>query len=98
MIRAAVRHWPWFGREHIALRSDSDVAQLALMRAGAGIGICQVALARRAPPLVRVLAAHFALQLETWVTMHEDLRHSPRCRVVFDALVETLSAHMAAGA
>jgi hypothetical protein len=26
----------------------------------------------------------------TWITMHEDLRHSPRCRVTFDALVEGL--------
>ena len=96
-IRAALRTWPWFGREQLALRTDSDVAQLGLIRAGAGIGICQVALARRTPDLVRVLRDDFTLPLETWVTMHEDLRHSPRCRVVFDALVEALSAHVAAG-
>lgn len=91
--RAALRRWPWFGRDHIALRTDSDVAQLALIRAGAGIGICQAALARRTPGLVRLLPEAFALPFDTWVTMHEDLRDSPRCRVTFDALVEALGAH-----
>ena len=94
--RAALRRWPWFGREHIALRTDSDVAQLALIRAGAGIGVCQAALARRTPGLVRLLPEVFTLPFETWVTMHEDLRDSPRCRVTFDALVEALGAHAGA--
>ena len=93
--RAALRRWPWFGREHIALRTDSEVAQLALIRTGAGIGICQAALARRTPGLVRLLPEAFALPLDTWVTMHEDLRDSPRCRVTFDALAEALGAHAA---
>jgi len=95
-VRAALRQWPWFAREHIALRTDSDVAQLALIRAGAGIGVCQAALARRTPGLVRLLPEAFALPLDTWVTMHEDLRDSPRCRVTFDALVEALGAHAGA--
>ncbi len=94
--RAALRRWPWFGREHITLRTDSDVAQLALIRAGAGIGVCQAALARRTPALVRLLPEAFTLPFETWVTMHEDLRDSPRCRVTFDALVEALGAHAGA--
>lgn len=92
-VRAGLKRWPWFAREGLALRTDSDPAQLALVRAGAGIGICQVALARRAPELVRVLPHAFSLPLETWVTMHEDLRDSPRCRVTFDALVDALEAH-----
>jgi hypothetical protein len=41
---------------------------------------------------VRVLPK-FELKLETWVTMHEDLRNSPRCRVTFDALVKALTAY-----
>lgn len=93
--RAALRRHPWFARERISLRTDSDCAQLALIRAGAGIGICQSALARRTPGLVRVLPAAFSMPLDTWVTMHEDLRDSPRCRVTFDALVEALAAHAA---
>jgi DNA-binding transcriptional LysR family regulator len=91
--RAFLRQWPQFAREHVALRTDSDVAQLALIRAGAGIGICQAPLAERTPALVRVLPQAFGMQLPTWVTMHEDLRDSPRCRVAFDALVAALEGH-----
>lgn len=93
MVREALRRWPQLARHRMALRMDSDVAQLASIRAGAGIGVCQVALAQRSPRLVRVLPAAFSLPLDTWVTMHEDLRDSPRCRVVFDALVDALSRH-----
>jgi len=82
-------------RELFSLRCDSNVAQLALIRAGAGIGLCQVPLARRDAELVRVLPRRVSFQLDTWVTMHEDFRNSPRCRVTFDALVQGLSDYLA---
>ena len=81
-------------RDNIALRCDSDLAQLALIRAGAGIGACQVALARRDPVLERLLPDQFAWPLETWVAMHEDLRQNAPCRLVFDALVEGLTRYV----
>ena len=87
-LRAVVQHFPSFRREALALRADSDLAQLAAIRAGFGIGLCQV---RGEPGMVRVLADAVSLELGVWVVMHEDLRHSPRCRPVFDALVEGLS-------
>lgn len=93
-VRQALARLPGIGRELFALRTDSDLAQLALIRAGAGIGICQAPLARRAPPLVRLLPDALALPLDTWVAMHEDLRGSPRCKAVFDALVEGLLAYV----
>jgi len=96
-LRAAARAWPAWRREAFAFRCDSDVAQLAMIRAGGGIGFCQVALARRDPRLVRVLQRQVRLPLETWVTMHEDLRGSNRCRVTFDALVQGLAEHVRAG-
>ena len=74
-----------------ALRADSDLAQLAFIRAGFGIGMCQVPLAARDPSLVRVLPDVFSLDLGLWVVMHEDLKTSPRCRAVFDALAQGLS-------
>ena len=83
-----------FERSTFACSSDSDLAQLALIRAGAGIGGCQVQLAKRDPRLRRVLPEGVALRLDTWVTMHEDLRNSPRCRVMFDALVEGLQRYV----
>jgi DNA-binding transcriptional LysR family regulator len=86
-IRNASKALTGWRREAFAMRTDSDLAQLALIRSGAGIGVCQAAIARRDDAIVRVLPKQFSLALETWITMHEDLRNSPRCRVTFDALV-----------
>jgi DNA-binding transcriptional LysR family regulator len=88
-----IRNCPW-RREAFTLRTDSDLAQPALIRSGAGIGVCQAAIARRDEGIVRVLPKQFSLPLETWITMHEDLRNSPRCRVTFEALVEGLQHHV----
>jgi len=96
-VRELARRFPVMVPEHFALRTDSDLAHLALVRAGAGLGLCQVALARRDPALRRVLAGELSIPLETWVTMHEDLRDSPRCRAVFEALVTGLERHVEAG-
>ena len=71
------------------LRTDSHLAHLPAIRAGIGIGACQVAIARRHPELVRVVPA-FAPGLETWIAMHEDLRLVARVRVTFDHLAAAL--------
>lgn len=94
-LRSASKSFQGVTRDTFSLRADSDLAQLALIRCGAGIGVCQVAPARRNAALTRVLPRAFSFQLETWVTMHEDLRHSPRCRATFDALVEGLEGYAA---
>ncbi|MFT4241531.1 MAG: LysR family transcriptional regulator [Acidovorax sp.] len=93
-VRAAQKAVPAWLRDHFAVRSDSDLAQLAFIRAGGGIGVCQTRLARRAPALVRLLPGEFALGLDTWVVMHEDLRASPRCKRAFDALVQGLQQYV----
>ena len=93
-LRQAEKALHGMRRETFTLRSDSNLAQLALIRAGAGVGMCQVPLARRDGSLVRLLPKLIALPLPTWVTMHEDLRSSPRCRVAFDALVAGLLAYV----
>lgn len=92
-LRQAEKSLKGMRRELFSLRADSNLAQLALIRAGAGIGMCQVPLGRRDKQLVRLMPKRFSLPLETWVTMHEDLRKSPCCRVAFDALVEGLLAY-----
>jgi DNA-binding transcriptional LysR family regulator len=92
-LRRAMTALPALSHERLALRTDSSVAQLALMRAGCGIGACQCPLAERTPELVRVLPG-WSLKLPTWVAMHEDLRDSPRCKVTFDALVACLVRHI----
>jgi DNA-binding transcriptional LysR family regulator len=82
-------------REMFALRIDNDLAHLAALRAGYGIGVCQVGVARRDPELVRVAEDAFAVPLETWLVMHEDLRTSARLRAVYDHLAEGLGAYLA---
>ncbi|PTL75467.1 LysR family transcriptional regulator [Vitiosangium sp. GDMCC 1.1324] len=93
-IRGMMKRVPKFDTSRFALRTDNDLAQLAAIRAGFGIGICQVAVARRDRDLVRVLPATFELKLGTWLAMHEDLRSIPRCRAVFDALAAGLKGHV----
>jgi DNA-binding transcriptional LysR family regulator len=78
-----------------AFRTDSDVAQLAALRAGLGIGVCQLPLARRDPPLRRVLPS-VRFHLETWIVMHEDLRPARRVRAVFDHLVRHVAEYVSA--
>jgi DNA-binding transcriptional LysR family regulator len=79
--------------EALAFRTDSDLAHLAAIRAGMGIGVCQSALAARDPELVPVLAGEVALDLETWLVMHEDQRALRRVRLAFDHLVQALKAY-----
>jgi len=76
-------------RRDYTIRSDSDVAQLAAVRAGLGIGICQAPLAES---LVPVLPA-FTVPLEAWIVMHEDLRAQRRVRLVFDHLVNAIGTY-----
>ncbi|MCE9685020.1 LysR family transcriptional regulator [Shewanella sp. AS16] len=94
-VRQLAKDLPGMEREQFALRSDNDLATLALIRAGAGIGFCQLPLAKRDANLVQVLPQQFGLALDVWVTMHEDLRHNPPCRTAFDALVAGLQGYLA---
>jgi len=81
-------------RDLFAFRCDSDLGQYAALRAGFGIGVCQLGLARR-DKLVPVLPGALHFQLETWVVMHEDLKSSRRMRLMFDHLAEHLRAYIA---
>jgi DNA-binding transcriptional LysR family regulator len=81
-------------REMFALRSDSDHAQLAAVRAGFGIGGVQVGVAARDRSLVRVLPNDVRFELETWLVMHEALRGVARVRLLFDHLAEGLGEYV----
>lgn len=82
-------------REQLALRCDSDLAQLAAMRAGFGIGACQIGVARRDPDLLPVLAGKLALELDMWLVTHQDLRASRRVALLFEHLAAALAAYVA---
>lgn len=81
-------------RDLFALRTDNDMAQLAALKAGFGIGVCQHHIGRRAG-LVHVMADTFGFQLEMWICMHENLKGSRRMRLMFDHLAASLAAYAA---
>lgn len=82
-------------RELFTYRTDNDVAQLAAIRAGVGIGVCQKQIARRAG-LTPVMPEAFRFELPIWICMHETLRGSPRMRLMFDHLAKEFAAYVAA--
>jgi DNA-binding transcriptional LysR family regulator len=81
-------------RELFAFRCDSDVAQYAALCAGFGLGVCQVALAKR-DKLVPVLTGVVSFELDVWVVMHKDLKSSRRMRLMYDHLAAHLEAYIA---
>jgi DNA-binding transcriptional LysR family regulator len=80
-----------YHREFFGLRTDNDLAAFAAIRAGFGIGACQVPLGRRAG-LIRLFPKAVDIQMPVWVVMHEDQRRSARIRAVFDHLAAGLAA------
>jgi DNA-binding transcriptional LysR family regulator len=82
-----------FTRDLFAFRSDSDLAQLAALRAGFGIGACQLGIASRDKNLVPVLHAQLVISMEVWLAMHRDLRGSRRIRLTFDRLAADLTRY-----
>jgi DNA-binding transcriptional LysR family regulator len=77
-------------REIFALRTDNDVAQIAALRAGFGIGVTQHGIARRSG-LVAIMPGALSFRLEIWVCMHENLKTSRRMRLMFDHLAAGLA-------
>lgn len=79
-------------RSAFAFRTDHQIAGWELVRAGAGIGFGQVAIAARFPELVRVLPDLAIDPLPYWLCSHRELRHSAKVRRVYDFLDARLSA------
>jgi len=78
-------------RELFAFRCDNDLAQLAALRSGFGIGICQAGIARRDPNLLPLLSKQFKVDMEIWIVMHNDLKGISRMRLMFDHLALKLA-------
>ncbi|MDE7541173.1 LysR family transcriptional regulator [Gluconobacter sphaericus] len=81
-------------REMFAFRSDSDLAQLAALRTGFGIGASQLGIAKRDRNLIPVLHTELIFSMDVWVAIHPDMRSDRRIRLMFDYLVKKL-AHYA---
>ena len=77
--------------EMFSIRTDNQVAQLALLRAGIGICGAQIHLAKKDKNLVHILQDDFQLSMEVWLVMHEGLKNTRRVRVLFDFLARELA-------
>ncbi len=93
-FRAAGELGKRLAREDFGLRCDNDLAQLAALRAGIGIGGCQENIARRMPELIPILPNALQYALEVWLVMHEDLKATRRVRLLFDHLAAGLTAYI----
>jgi DNA-binding transcriptional LysR family regulator len=83
-------------RETFGFRSDSDLAQLAALRAGVGIAGCQIRISARDDQLVPVLPMEVRFRVELWLVTHKDLRATRRVRLLFDHLAKGLKAYASA--
>jgi DNA-binding transcriptional LysR family regulator len=93
LIRAAQSLGLDLSRDAFVVRSDSEHAQFAALRAGIGIGACQRGIARREPDLLPVLPDRIGFTLDMWLVTHEDLRANRRVRQVYDVLYRRLAEY-----
>jgi DNA-binding transcriptional LysR family regulator len=82
-------------RDRFSFRSDSDLAQLAALSAGFGVGVAQPLIAMRRG-LRRVIPQVTVFKLGVWIVMHENLRGSRRMRAMFDHLADGFAAYVKA--
>lgn len=80
----------------LVLATDSDVAQIAAVRAGLGVGVMQAPLARREPALRRVLP-RLDHKMEVWLVTHPDLRSSTLVQSAMAALYAELKGYVRGG-
>ena len=92
-IQAAARSGIKVSREQFNFRCDNELAQLAALRAGVGIGGCQKPIAKRDLNLLPVLPDQISIELDMWVVMHEDMRSCRRVALLFDYLKAALAGY-----
>jgi DNA-binding transcriptional LysR family regulator len=95
-FRAVASQGPAVSRDDFSFRVDNDLAQLAALKAGLGIGACQVTIAAKTGVMVPILPEAINFKLDVWLAMHQDQRTVRPIRIVYDALAEGLAAYVAA--
>jgi len=84
-------------RQFFRTRCDNQAAYWKLLEAGCGIGVGQLAMAKKFSE-VRQLMPEFQIPpIPVWLTAPEALRHSMRIRRVYDLLAEALQRLASAG-
>lgn len=85
------------GRQKLRLRTDSEAAQFASIRAGLGVGVMQAGIAAREPSIEPILPDVVGWDLDAWLVLHDDLRRLPMIRLVADHLSEVLPTLLSTG-
>jgi DNA-binding transcriptional LysR family regulator len=78
------------GREAFAFRSDDLIAYWEAVRAGLGVGFLADYLARTDSQLVPLLPMVKIPSIPIWLTVHREIRTSPRIRAVYDFLAAAI--------
>jgi len=86
-IEAAAQLGYRFERDDFAVRTDHMLAQINLLRAGAGIGGTHVGLASQWPELVRIMEWVPLPALQFWCVTHRDVQYNSRIREVMQFLI-----------
>ncbi len=74
----------------VRIYSENLLTHVAMLRAGCGIGACDVRIADRDPELQRIMPRLDVARWPVWLAAHDDLHRSRRFRLVFDHLVARL--------
>ena len=80
----------------IVLRTNSMLALIEAVEAGAGLSTLPCALAQGRPGLKRVMPDQASVERDLWIVFHRDLRKSRGLRLVVDALIGKLAPLFAA--
>ncbi|NPC59182.1 LysR family transcriptional regulator [Caenimonas soli] len=78
------------GREAFAFRTDDLIAYWEAVRAGLGVGFLADYLARTDSQLVPLLPTLKIPPIPIWLTVHREIRTSPRIRAVYDFLAAAI--------
>lgn len=76
--------------ENFPVVTASIPAQIALVRAGVGIGVAPVHLGDTDPALMRIFPDAPVVPFPVWIVAHRELQTSRRVRLVFDLLADML--------
>jgi DNA-binding transcriptional LysR family regulator len=77
-------------REHFALRTDDMLAYWHAVRAGVGVGFVAAYVQAADPQVEQVLPGLVLPSLPIWLTVHREIRTSPRIRAVYDFLADAV--------
>ena len=91
IIRAFQLAGQKINRDHFFLRSDDLIVQWQALRAGLGIGFVADYMVAQDPGVQSVLPELAIPPLPVWLTVHREIRSSPRIRIVYDFLATAIA-------